>query len=889
MNTRSTPQQLLYRFGGQAGKGQANEGGLELRDLLGTRGAYLAEVAKTGLPVPQGFTLTAETCRNLGTGKFSPALKTAIAETLSEIATATGRSFGDPNAPLFLSVRPSASAGVMEAILNIGFNDVTVEALAKSANDPRFAYECYRRFIQNYAHVVMGDDPAAFDDIVSLYRDEHGFVSDTEFKTSDARELILRFKAQVESTGEPFPQDPIVQLYGAIAALVKSWAAPRAKTYRKLHNISEQPGLAITVQKMVFGNRAEDSGAGFATSRDAATGERGLFGSYMASAQGPDLLSRINAASGITMLAQQSQAIAIDLQNALDSAEKHFRDAVELDFTVDAGKLWILDAKPAPRSTPAALKLAVELAQGAIITKDEAILRIDPMSLSHMLHATIDPTAKKQVIATGLAASPGAATGAIVFDIEEARRRSASGESVILVRPETLPQDISALHVAEGVLTTRGGMTSHAAVIARGMGKPCVSGAGMLRIDQEEETLSSQQLTLQKGEIITIDGSSGQVMRGAVPTIKPSVSGDFATLLGWADSVRRMKVRANAETPLEARIARDFGAEGIGLCRTEHMFFEGDRIIAMREMILADREKDRRAALAKILPFLRKDFVELFEIMAGQPLTLRLLDPPLHEFLPEGGGDLEDVAKALGTGVTTLRKRVTELSEQNPMLGHRGVRLLLSYPEITDMQARAIFEAAAEVEKSRGSAPLLEIMVPLVVSRQELDLVKERIIAVAREVEREQGVKLSFLVGTMIELPRAALQAGEIAKSAEFFSFGTNDLTQTTFGISRDDSARFISEYTSKGIFARDPFITLDVAGVGELISYAVQRGRKSRKNLSLGICGEHGGDPDSIAFCEQESLDYVSCSPFRVPIARLAAAHAALLRKSKNSFKSDG
>jgi pyruvate, orthophosphate dikinase len=875
---KTQPPPLLYRFGANTA-----EAGLGLRDAVGGRGAYLCELAEIGLPTPPGFVVTAEACRSLASGKMAPALKSAIAETLVAISAETGKTFGDPANPFFLAVRPSAAngaSGVMEAVLNIGLNDKLVETLAKSTNEPRFAHECYRRLIQNYAHVVLGDDPSAFDDIIHLYRDERNLVSDSEFTTQDARELITRFKAQVKSTGEPFPQDVMTQLHAAIAAMVKAWAAPRAKAQRKLHNVPETSGIAVTVQVMVFGNRAENSGAGIAALRSEATGETGLHGIHMPSAQGPDLLAKIAPALPVAQLHEQYPRHAEELQHALETAERHFRDAMELDFTMEAGKLWFLDARPAPRSTRAALKLAVELANASVITRDEALLRIDPMSLVQMLHATIDPTAKKHIVATGLAASPGAATGVIVFGIEEARRRSAAGESVILVRPETLPEDIRALHVAEGVLTTRGGMTSHAAVIARGMGKPCVSGAGSLRIDLGEETLSSPQLTLQKGEIITIDGSTGQILRGAVPTLKPSVSGDFATLLSWADAARRMKVRANAETPQEVKIARDYGAEGIGLCRTEHMFFEGDRIIAMREMILADREKDRRAALDKILPVMRADFVELFEIMAGKPVTVRLLDPPLHEFLPEGGADLEEVAKALGTGVTTLRRRVVELSEQNPMLGHRGVRLLLSYPEITDMQARAIFEAAAVVEKSLGTAPLLEIMVPLVVSRQELDLVKQRIVAVAAEVEREQGVRIAYLVGTMIELPRAALQAGEIAKSAEFFSFGTNDLTQTAFGISRDDSARFIGEYTSKGIFSRDPFVTLDIEGVGELIAFAVQRGRKTRKDISLGICGEHGGDPDSIAFCEEKGLDYVSCSPFRVPIARLAAAQAGIRKK---------
>jgi pyruvate, orthophosphate dikinase len=856
---------LIARFG------LAAEAVAAPREELGARGANLAMLARLDLPVPDGFIVTATASRQIAKGKLPKVLSAAVDQAVDEMR--------GPE-PLFLSVRPSAAIavqGMMEAVLNIGFNDRSVEELAKATGETRFAYECYRRFIQNYAHVVLGDDPAAFEDIIHLYTEECGLASEAELRTSDQHELIKRFKSQVESTGEPFPQDMSVQLHTAIAAMTKSWAAPRARMHRKLHAIADDASLAIVVQRMVFGNRADDSGIGFAALRDVQTGAVGLHGTFMPQCQGPDLMAKLKPVQSLADFALKSAPNFNTLNSCLAKAEAHARDALELDFTIESGKLWLLDARPAARSTSAALRLAVELVEQGLITRQEAVLRIDPMSLSEVLHASIDPQAKKQIVATGLPASPGAATGAIVFDTEEARRRAAAGESVILVRPETLPEDISALHVAEGIVTTRGGLASHAAVIARGMGKPCVAGAGTLRIDLGEETLSSPQLTLQKGEIITIDGSTGQVLRGAVPTIKPSLSGHFATLLHWADGFRRMKVRANAETPLETRLAKEFGAEGIGLCRTEHMFFEGSRIVAMREMILADREKDRRAALAKILPVLKADFATLFEIMEGKPITLRLLDPPLHEFLPEGGSDLEDVARALGTGVTTLRKRVAELSEQNPMLGHRGVRLLLTYPEITDMQARAIFEAAAEVGRKLGHPPQIEIMVPLVVSRRELDLVKDRIDAVARDVETENGLKLQYLVGTMIELPRAALQAGEIAKSAEFFSFGTNDLTQTTFGISRDDSGRFIGEYTSKGIFPRDPFMTLDVEGVGELIAYAVQRGRKSRKNLSLGICGEHGGDPDSITYCEEKGLDYVSCSPFRVPIARLAAAQAAL------------
>ncbi len=860
-------------------------GALAHSDQLGQRGAFLSELTVLGLPVPPGFVITTAGTLEITKGRPSEALQKAIEIALSDLEKATGQIFGSAQNPLFVSVRASNAAGVsgmLEAVLNIGFNETTAAAFAKSTSDPRLAYECYRRLIQNYAHVVLGDDPAAFEDIMSSYRDERSLVSDSELSTSDALELVDRFRSQVESTGEPFPKDANSQLYGAIAALVKAWSAPRAKTQRKLHGMAADSGLAITVHAMVFGNRDAKSGAGFAVSHRPDTGEAIVSGEFMREAQGPDMLAKLKRTLTMQDFAEAFPDCSSQLKNALNFASTHFREAIEFGFTLEQAKLWLLDAKPAKLTTASSVKLAVDMANAGTITRNDAILRIDPLALGQMLHTTIDPAAKREVIGSGLPASPGAATGRIVFDAEEARIRTNEGDRVILVRPETLPEDIRALHIAEGVLTTRGGMTSHAAVIARGMGKPCVAGASALRIDVAEGTLTTPGMVLRSGDIITIDGTTGQVMPGHVETLKPTVSGDFATLLTWADDVRRMKVRANAETPHEARIARDFGADGIGLCRTEHMFFEDDRIIAMQEMILADHERDRRKALAKLLPMLKADFVTLFEIMAGKPVTLRLLDPPLHEFLPEGGAELEAVANSLGTTAIVLRKRVTELSEQNPMLGHRGVRLLISYPEITDMQARAIFEAAAEVTTRLGKAPVAEIMVPLVVSREELDLVRARITAVASDVERETGIKLTYLVGTMIELPRAALKAADIAKSADFFSFGTNDLTQTAFGISRDDSARFIGEYTSKGIFTRDPFISLDIEGVGELIEFAVQRGRSVRPKLNMGICGEHGGDPDSIAFCEQLDLDYVSCSPFRVPIARLAGARATLLNMSK-------
>ena len=860
---------------------------------LGQKGASLFTMAALGLSVPPGFILTVEACRLISANDHDALadLRGAIDQALHDLATETGFAVGDPRHLLLLAVRPSASvsySGSLEAVLNLGLNDETVEGLAKSSGDARFAHECYRQFIQNYAHVVLGDDPAAFEDLLNLFIEERGYVSLTEIKTSDAKELTARFKSQLEShQRQAFPQNVSEQLWNTVMALVRGWNGPRAKTQRKLHGVNPDAGLAIIVEAMVFGNQSENSGAGSATSRNAQTGELDLHGEYLPQAQGPELLARLRQSlplinGGVDFVTSLPEAFA-ELKTGVSLLEAKMRDALEVDFTVAQGQLWFLDAKPARRSTAAAIKILADLVHTNTITEAEALLRIDPLSLDQLLHSTLDPLTKRELIATGLPASPGAASGMIIFDAAEARDLVGQGYRVILVRPETAPEDIKGVHVADAVLTTRGGMTSHAAVIARTMGKPCVTGASSLKIDLAAGTLKAPGLTLMKGDFITVDGSTGHVLKGELPVIKPSLSGDFATLLRWADNAKRMAVRANAETPHDARIARDFGAEGIGLSRTEHMFFEGDRIVAMREMIVADTEKERRAALAKILPMLRADFEALFEIMAGLPVTIRLLDPPLHEFLPSGAEDTDSVAKAMGTDPAALRRRVAELREQNPMLGHRGVRLLLSYPEITDMQARAIFEATISIQQKSGNAPIPEIMVPLVSSRAELDAVRTRIDAVAADVKAETGQDFSYLVGTMIELPRAALQAKEIAQSAEFFSFGTNDLTQTTFGISRDDSARFISEYTARGIFPRDPFVSLDIAGVGELIGFAVERGRKARPEINLGICGEHGGDPDSIAFCEEVGLDYVSCSPYRVPIARLAAAQATLLKLNKS------
>lgn len=869
----------IFQFGGNT----LVPSGLALA-RIGAKAYYLLEMCALDLPVPPGFVLAAEACRLLADSTHD-AENAELAKAIVSMADV-----GLDHAGLsILSVRPSALVslpGVAEAVLNIGLNDDTVEILARHSGDMRFAYEAYGRFIQNYAQVVMGDDPAAFEDILALYMEERGYVSDTELQGSDFREVASRFKAQFESNnGEAFPQDVLVQLRNACQAMLRAWNAPRAKTHRKLHGLGDDAALALVVQAMVFGNRNEQAGVGRVSTRNPTTGKAVLEGDFLPQSTGPDLATRLKPFHRVSGEGPSLQSLQPEIHGRLTQGlavlERHLCDGLEVEFAVEAGRLWFLSAKPVRRSAAAALHMAVDMAQQGLITREQALLKIDPLSLDQMLHSSIAGDEKRSIIATGLPASPGAVSGLIIFDAEEARTLAAQGRRVILVRPETLPEDIRGLHAAEGVLTTRGGMTSHAAVIARGMGKPCVTGASSLKIDVAEGTLTAPGITLRRWDVITLDGSTGQILRGAVATRKPELSGDFQTLLTWADGQRRMKVRANAETMQDARIARDFGAEGIGLCRTEHMFFEGDRLVAMREMILADKEKDRRAALAKVLPMLRGDFIALFEIMAGLPVTIRLLDPPLHEFLPEGDHEIDAVAKALSADAAVLRKRVHELHEQNPMLGHRGVRLLLSFPEIVDMQARAIFEAVAELRKT-ATPPIPEIMVPLVASRAELDGVKARIVATAAAVERETGVPVDYRIGTMIELPRAALKAADIAQSAEFFSFGTNDLTQTTFGISRDDSARFISEYQAKGIFTQDPFVSLDVDGVGELVEMAVERGRRARPDLHLGICGEHGGDPQSIAFCERSGLDYVSCSPFRVPIARLAAAQAHLRQGDK-------
>ncbi|CAB4326288.1 MULTISPECIES: pyruvate, phosphate dikinase [unclassified Brucella] len=880
----------VYTFGDGKAEGAASD-----RNLLGGKGANLAEMSSLGLPVPPGFTITTEVCTYYYNNDrvYPSELDAQVQAALAHIATLTGRNFGDAEKPLLVSVRSGARAsmpGMMDTVLNLGLNDETVQAIARESGDERFAYDSYRRFIQMYSDVVLGVDHGFFEEILEDTKADLGVEVDTALSADDWKNVIGLYKAKVEEElGQPFPQDPREQLWGAIGAVFSSWMNARAITYRRLHNIPAAWGTAVNVQAMVFGNMGETSATGVAFTRNPSTGENKLYGEFLVNAQGEDVVAGIRTPQNITEEARiaagsdkpslekvMPEAFAEFLKVA-NRLEQHYRDMQDLEFTIERGKLWMLQTRSGKRTARAALKMAVEMAAEGLITEEEAVLRIDPAALDQLLHPTIDPRAERQVVGMGLPASPGAATGEIVFSSEEAEQAKAEGRNVILVRIETSPEDIHGMHAAEGILTTRGGMTSHAAVVARGMGKPCVSGAGSLRVDYRNGTMLAAGQTFRKGDVITIDGASGQVLKGSVAMLQPELSGDFGKLMEWADRARRMKVRANAETPADARTARSFGAEGIGLCRTEHMFFDGSRIVAMREMILSDTEEGRRLALAKLLPMQRSDFAELFEIMKGLPVTIRLLDPPLHEFLPHTDEEVDEVARSMGVDAAKLRDRADALHEFNPMLGHRGCRLAVSYPEIAEMQARAIFEAAVEAGKKTGEPVVPEVMVPLVGLKAELDFVKARIDAVAKEVMSEAGIKIDYMVGTMIELPRAALRAAEIAESAEFFSFGTNDLTQTTFGISRDDAAGFLTTYQNRGVIEQDPFVSLDVDGVGELVQIAAERGRKTREKIKLGICGEHGGDPASIAFCEKTGLDYVSCSPFRVPIARLAAAQAAV------------
>jgi pyruvate,orthophosphate dikinase len=884
---------FVYRFGGGASDGEAGN-----KNLLGGKGANLAEMASIGLPVPPGFTITTEMCAlYYEEGESFPhSLRAQVAEGLAHIEGICGKRFGDPADPLLVSVRSGARVsmpGMMDTVLNLGLNDETVEGLAAVSGDPRFAWDSYRRFIQMYSNVVLGLRHDLFEDALEIAKEDKGVHLDTGLEAGDWRRLTARYREIVaEELGRPFPDDVHEQLWGAVGAVFGSWQSDRAKTYRRLNSIPGDWGTAVNVQAMVFGNMGETSATGVAFTRNPSTGERAYYGEYLINAQGEDVVAGIRTPQYLTLAAREAAGakaasmeesmpqVFAQLARVFDLLERHYRDMQDIEFTVERGRLFMLQTRSGKRTAKAALRIAVDMAEEGLIGREEAVLRVDPQALDQLLHPTLDPAAERRVVAKGLPASPGAASGAAVFDADSAEKRAGLGEKVILVRVETSPEDIHGMHAAQGILTARGGMTSHAAVVARGMGRPCVSGAGTVSIDYKARLMRVGTLEVREGETITIDGSSGEVMLGAVATVQPELVGDFGTLMVWSDSHRRLRVRTNAETPLDCRTAREFGAEGIGLCRTEHMFFDSERIANVRQMILAADESGRRAALLKLLPAQRGDFEEIFRIMAPLPVTIRLLDPPLHEFLPHSEAEYEEVAAGAGVAVEALKRRVAELHEFNPMLGHRGCRLGITYPEIYEMQARAIFEAAVAVAREGGEAPIPEVMVPLVATRAELAIIRALIDRTAEAVFAELGARVDYLVGTMIELPRAALRAADIAGEAEFFSFGTNDLTQTTLGVSRDDAGRFLTQYVEKGIFERDPFVSIDEDGVGELIALAAERGRAARPGLKLGICGEHGGDPSSIAFCEKTGLDYVSASPYRVPIARLAAAQAALRQK---------
>ncbi len=886
--------QWVYSFGDGRADGRA-----DMKELLGGKGANLAEMCNLGLPVPPGFTITTGVCTHYyDNGQNYPKeLEVQVATALKNLEKAIGARFGDAENPLLVSVRSGARAsmpGMMDTVLNLGLNDETVKGLAKRSGDERFAYDSYRRFIQMYGQVVLGVEHHSFEDLLENQKHDVGAILDTDLTADHWKDVVAGYKEVVErELGKPFPQDPQEQLWGAIGAVFGSWMNQRAIVYRRLHDIPAAWGTAVNVQAMVFGNMGDDCATGVAFTRNPSTGINEFYGEYLVNAQGEDVVAGIRTPQHLTVSGKEANRSTLpameevmpvvfgELLKVRDTLEAHYRDMQDIEFTVQQGKLWMLQTRTGKRTAPAALKIAVEMAHDGLITQSEAVRRIDPASLDQLLHPTLDPKAPKNVLSRGLPASPGAASGIVVFSANEAEQAAAKGTAVILVRIETSPEDIHGMHAARGILTTRGGMTSHAAVVARGMGRACVAGAGDLRIDYRAGTITARDQVVKAGEVITINGSTGEVMLGEVATVQPELSGDFSTLMGWADSVRTMGVRANADTPLDAKVARRFGAEGIGLCRTEHMFFNDDRIIAVREMIMADDSEGRRKALAKILPMQRVDFIELFRIMEGFAVTIRLLDPPLHEFLPRTDAEFEEIAGVTGIDIGTIRHRAGVLHESNPMLGHRGCRLAITAPEIYEMQARAIFEAAAVVQKETGKKVVPEIMIPLVSIKKEFDILKEMIDRIGVDVAKETGVEIEYLTGTMIELPRAALRAGEIAETAEFFSFGTNDLTQTCFGLSRDDAGSFLGAYERRGILEHDPFVTIDVDGVGELVRIGAERGRKVRRNLKLGICGEHGGDPASVRFCQEVGLDYVSCSPYRVPIARLAAAQAALSLKA--------
>ncbi|NBT39828.1 MAG: pyruvate, phosphate dikinase [Alphaproteobacteria bacterium] len=880
-------QKWVYRFGGGVADGDAT-----MRNLLGGKGANLAEMSKLGLPVPPGFTVTTEVCTAFYSNNhtYPDELAQQVNDALDLVGQSTGKAFGDAKKPLLVSVRSGARAsmpGMMDTVLNLGLNKDTVEGLAQLSNDERFAYDSYRRFIQMYSNVVLGLDHDRFEEIIDDYKDAHELTVDTDLTANDWKAVIEQFLSMVEEElGKPFPEDVYEQLWGAINAVFSSWMNQRAIVYRRLHDIPEAWGTAVTVQAMVFGNMGEDSATGVTFTRDPSTGEKRLYGEFLVNAQGEDVVAGIRTPQPLTVAAAGENDAHMSMERCMpdvfnelvavfDRLEAHYRDMQDIEFTVEQGKLYILQTRSGKRTTKAAVRIATEMVTEGVLDKKEALLRVDPQGLDQLLHPMLDPNAPRKVLGTGLPASPGAASGHVVFTADEAEAKRAQGDRVILVRIETSPEDIHGMHAAEGILTTRGGMTSHAAVVARGMGRPCVSGAGSVSIDMQKRTMTASGHVVHEGDIITIDGSTGSIMLGEVPTIKPEMTEDFSKLMQWADETRRMRVRTNAETLQDAKTAREFGAEGIGLCRTEHMFFDEERIMVVREMILAEHEEGRRYALEKLLPYQREDFADLFRIMAGLPVTIRLLDPPLHEFLPHTEQEIQAVSRAIGVPESVLQRRVQELHEFNPMLGHRGCRLGITYPEIYEMQTRAIMEAACDVYSEGMDTTIPEIMIPLIGYGKELEMLREVVTSVAEEVLRERQVPMQYLIGTMIELPRAALTANEVARHADFFSFGTNDLTQTTLGISRDDASKFLGEYQGKKIIERDPFVTMDPEGVGRLVEMGTSLGRSTKQELKTGICGEHGGDPSSIHLCEGFGLDYVSCSPFRVPIARLAAAQA--------------
>ena len=875
----------IYFFGNGVAEGAAN-----MKNLLGGKGANLAEMINLGIPVPPGFTISTEACTYFyeNDKQYPAGLWEEVLENLKRVEAAMGSRFGDPGNPLLLSVRSGARVsmpGMMDTVLNLGLNDSTLQGLAKRAGNERSALDSYRRFINMFSDVVLGLKHNDFEKILHAKKEALGVKLDTELDVKALKDLVAAYQEEVHTAiGRNFPTDPLDQLKMAIDAVFTSWNTPRAVTYRKINGIPNDWGTAVNVQAMVFGNLGETSCTGVAFTRDPGTGDKRFFGEFLLNAQGEDVVAGIRTPMGISELKEKMPGPYKELEQIYQKLETHYRDMQDIEFTIQDGRLYMLQTRSGKRTAAAAVRIAVEMVKEGLISRETALLRIEPEQLDQLLHPTVDPKAKVTVLAKGLPASPGAAVGKVVFTAEEAERQAVKGEKVVLVREETSPEDIGGMNAAQGILTARGGMTSHAAVVARGMGKCCVAGVGDIRIDEKQKHFKVGRSTIQEGDFISLNGSTGEVLEGKVNLVQPELGQNFATLMEWADAVRTLKVRTNADTPHDAQVARDFGAEGIGLCRTEHMFFEGNRIEAVREMIVAQDTTGRKAALAKILPMQKGDFKEIFRVMKDLPVTIRLLDPPLHEFLPHTDKEIEDLSAQMGVPVETLRGKVNSLKEFNPMLGHRGCRLGISFPEIYEMQAQAIFEAACELA-SEGFSIVPEVMIPLVGHVNELSIIKERVIQVADRVMKEKRVKIKYLLGTMIELPRAALTADQIAREAEFFSFGTNDLTQTVFGLSRDDAGTFLPYYVDQKILPNDPFVAIDREGVGTLMSIAVEKGRKTRPDLKLGICGEHGGEPSSVEFCHMLKLDYVSCSPFRVPIARLAAAHASLKQGGKEAI----